>query len=157
METTDNLLHEAKTKGMCLENFNALRHCTDRHQQIYLYKKTIDWALENSYPNIATIRRDFSDCEDDGVFVDKQFHGETFNDQQTYVFHHCSGTINVEMNLQQAIIPMLYFANDCHINVTCNQSNVRPINVPLYIFGDSTITTEDVDGAKFTTYNFDLI
>jgi hypothetical protein len=157
MDAKAILIHEAKRKGMCAENYKALLGCEDRGQMIALYLKTIDWALEQNYPSYNILQEHFSDCEQQGIFVGRTFKGETFSRLQTYVFHHCSGTINVAMDYKHKIIPMLYFANDCHITINCKQQNSPAIRVPLYIFGDNTITTEDNANVIFGKYDMEVI
>lgn len=157
MDIKKELLREAQRKGMCLPNLKGIAESNNVGDLAALYLKTIDWALENNFPNLATLRRNFSDMDSYGIFVDKVFHGEELCDKQTYVFHRCSGHIKVAMSYNEAIIPMLYFANDCHLKITCEQVNVGGLYVPLYIFGDNTIQAEDSTNVTFRKYNFDLI
>ena len=148
----DEVVRQAKPMKMCEENFRMLLQCEDKPQALALYKKTIDWALENHYPDLETIRNHFSDCESEGLFVGRTFSGETFSKQQVYVFHDCHGEINVEMDYEGKIIPMLYFANGCNINIVCRQKNVFPVKFPVYIFGKNTIYTESTDSAIFRIF-----
>ena len=130
----DEVVRQAKPMKMCEENFRMLLQCEDKPQALALYKKTIDWALENHYPDLETIS------------------GETFSKQQVYVFHDCHGEINVEMDYEGKVIPMLYFANGCNINIVCRQKNVFPVKFPVYIFGKNTIYTESTDSAIFRIF-----
>ena len=160
MNTKEILLHEAKRKGMCVENFKALLKCEDRERMVALYLKTIDWALECDYPSLNVLRDRFGDCEELGIYVGREFHGETFSRLQTYVFHNCSGVINVAMDYDECIIPMLYFANDCHISVGCEQRQpdfCPAIRVPLYIFGDNSITDSNNENVIFTKYEMEVL
>ena len=75
-----------------------------------------------------------------------------FSNKQVFVFHDCHGTINVEMDYENAIIPMLYFANGCNMTVICRQKNIFPVKFPLYIFGRNTIYTENNDSAIFRIF-----
>lgn len=143
------LLKLAKSKGMCAENYSALAHCESKAEMVELYKRTIDWALENNYPPIGVLRDHFDDCDDLGVFVDHKFKGETLSEHQVYVFHNCTGVINVEMDYENEVIPMLYFANDCHIHVE-SHDNIR---IPLYIAKDGGVVTFNGHGeATFKRY-----
>lgn len=136
---------------MCEENRNALNGIEEKAEAIALYKKTIDWALEQGYPSIETIREHFSDCEDYGIYVDSTFHNVTLNDQQVYVFHHCTGTIYVGLNEHKGIIPMLYFANDCDMTVLAIGEDAGV--TPLYIFGKNAIRTDATQGSCFRVFN----
>lgn len=137
---------------MCNENLSALRDCPDRLTAIALYKKTIDWALENDYPTLYDIRTFFGDCEDYGIYVDKDLSGITVSRLQTYVFHNCYGTLNVEMDYENKVIPMLYFANDCDVTVVCNQPNMRPIRVPIYMTAGNVVNVYKTSNAEFKKY-----
>lgn len=143
------LLKLARAKGMCAENYARLARCESKGELVKLYKRTIDWALENDYPPIGVLRDHFRDVAEMGVFVDHTFKGETLSSRQVYVFHNCSGVINVEMDEEREIIPMLYFANDCHIHVESEQ----PIRIPLYIAKDGGVITFNGHGeATFKRY-----
>ncbi|MBO7510049.1 MAG: hypothetical protein J6T35_02600 [Bacteroidales bacterium] len=150
------LRREASGHGMCKENRAALDSLQDKGEAIELYKKTIDWALEENYPSFATIQRDFSGCEDFGIFVDKEFHGEILTDQQVYVFHHCKGTIRVGLNTDKQIIPMLYFANGCEMSLKPTGPANLEVRVPLYIFGRNLVKLEASENVVFRTYKFDV-
>lgn len=135
---------------MCQENRFALEDTDDKVSAIGLYKKTIDWALENGYPDLDTIREHFSDCEPCGIFVDRHFDGDLLNDQQVYVFHHCSGTIRTGLNVKKKLIPMLYFANGCDMTVE-GESPIH-VRVPLYVFGENRVVGMDSDVIQTKTY-----
>lgn len=149
------LRREASAHGMCRENRSALDSLETKEEAVSLYKKTIDWALEEGYPNFGTIQRDFSDCEDLGIFVNKEFHGELLNDQQVYVFHHCTGRIRTGLNTKEKIIPMLYFANGCDMTLASGGDQSSEVRVPLYVFGRNLIKLDASGNVVFKTYKFD--
>lgn len=151
-----NLRRQASSHHMCEENRRALDAIDDKHSAIELYKRTIDWALEENYPDLETLRRDFSDCEVDGIFVDKTFHGETLDAHQVYVFHNCRGSIRVGLNVKRRIIPMLYFANGCDMDVKGIPGSAMQVRVPLYIFGPNRIGAEQSEDIICKTYKFDV-
>lgn len=146
------LRRQASERGMCRENRKALEEVTSRMDAIGLYKKTIDWALEEGYPNLETLRKCFSDCELSGIFVDKHFDGEVLDEQQVYVFHNCTGTIRTGLNIQERRIPMLYFANGCEMRVECAHRYGTSVKVPLYIFGENSVASEDSEDMKCIIY-----
>lgn len=149
------LRREASAHGMCAEYRDELGSVETKHEAIALYKRCIDWALEEGYPSIDTIRREFSDCEVDGIFVDKVFHGEQLNDQQVYIFHNCTGTIRVGLNIKKRIIPMLYFANGCDMDVKGIPGSAMQVAVPLYVFGQNRIGAEQSEDLICKIYRFD--
>lgn len=150
------LRREASVHHMCGENRSALECVDSMDEAIKLYKKTIDWALEEGYPNINTLRRYFSNCEDYGVFIDKNFHGEVLTEHQVYVFHNCTGTVRTGLNIRKGVIPMLYFANGCDMNVRGIHGSGAQARVPLYVFGDNRIAGEQSDDIICKTYTYDV-
>lgn len=149
------LRRQASSHHMCEENRRALESVEDKAGAISLYKKTIDWALEEGYPDLETLRRHFSDCELFGIYVDKEFHGEQLTGHQVYVFHNCSGTIRTGLNVEKRIIPMMYFANGCDMDVRGIKGSGRSVRVPLYVFGQNRIGAEQSEDIQCLTYKFD--
>ena len=141
---------------MCEENRHALEGVESKSDAISLYKKTIDWALEEGYPDLDTLRKFFSDCEAYGIFIDRHFDGELLDNHAVYVFHNCLGTIRTGLNVERRIIPMLYFANGCDMRVEGIKGSGMSVKVPLYVFGrDNLISCEQSDDIICTTFNFD--
>lgn len=137
---------------MCEENRSALENIDTKEDAIALYKKTIDWALEEGYPSLEILRRDFSDCEDFGIYIDKHFHGEMLTREQVYVFHNCTGTIRTGLNLNKRIIPMMYFANGCDMQVNGTGHLRLGVRVPLYVFGENRVSGEQSDDIMCKIY-----
>lgn len=134
----------ARLKGMCEDNRAYLAACEAKSDAIRLYKQTIDWALENDYPDLDFLKKEFSKSESDGVYVCKHFDGEILNKHQVYVFHNCTGTIRVGLNFAKKIIPMCYFANGCNMTILgIEGERWLPDRVPLYIFGDNEIDAKN--------------
>ena len=109
------LRRQASARHMCEENRLALEAVSSKEEAVALYLKTIDWALEEGYPRLDTLREYFADCEPYGVYIDRHFNGTLFLDKKVYVFHHCSGKIRVGLNRSKSIIPMIYLANGCNL------------------------------------------
>lgn len=128
----ETLMEAARRGGICVDGYELMR-VYGRDKLIGLYIENPDWCIERRFPSLELLRREFSDIEDKGVYVGRTFDGEVFDKLQTYVFHDCKGTIRVAMDYDNAVIPMLYFANGCDIRVECEQKNGRAIVVPLYI------------------------
>lgn len=147
------LRREASAHGMCAEYRDLLGSVETKYDAIALYRRCIDWALEEGYPSIETLRHDFKSCEIYGVFVDHEFHGETLDSQKVYVFHNCKGTIRVGLNASLKIIPMLYFANGCDMDIKGIPGSAMQVRVPLYIFGQNRISAEQSEDLVCKTYN----
>ena len=151
-EWKKTLRREASARHMCEENRRALEEVTSRVSAISLYKKTIDWALEEGYPKMETLRKYFSDCELSGIFIDKHFDGEVLDSQQVYVFHNCTGTIKTGLNVKKKLIPMLYFANGCDMKVECAERIGATAPVPLFVFGKNSVSGETSEDIRCVTY-----
>ena len=148
------LQRQARLHRMCEDNRAYLSACETKEDAIRLYKQTIDWALEEEYPDLDFIRKEFTQQESQGFYVDKHFDGEVLNEQQVYVFHNCTGTIRVGLNLAKKIIPMCYFANNCDITILGieHEDCFAPDRVPLYIFGDNKINAENSSSIEVRIY-----
>jgi hypothetical protein len=160
MGLKEELMRTARTKGICLDGFQTMHSANSKEALVAYYLQTPDWSLERSFPRLDVLRQHFADCQEQGVYIDATFHGETFSKLQTYVFHNCKGVINVEMDYAEANIPMLYFANDCHVEIVCRQQQgegVPAIRIPMYVFGENVVTYEDTDNAVFQRYDFELL
>lgn len=152
----ETLMNDARRGGICAEGYGQMR-AYDREGLIDYYVQNPDWCMERGFPSLELLRREFSDIEDKGVFVGKTFDGEVFDKLQAYIFHDCKGTIRVAMNYDNAIIPMLYFANGCKIRVECEQKNDPAINVPLYITEDCKVVGAKSDNCNFKRKTIILI
>lgn len=149
---------EASVHHMCEENRDALSLVETKKDAVELYKKTVDWALEEGYPCLETLRRNFSDCEEYGIFVGKHFNGELLADHHVYVFHQCTGEIRVGLNVGKRIIPMLYFANGCNMSVKSSGPLPVsfPVRVPCYIFGQNVVSVENSEDLECKIYKFEV-
>ena len=147
---------QASARHMCEENRLALEEASSKEAAVALYLKTIDWALEEGYPRLDTLREYFTDCEPYGVFIDRKFHNELFIDKPVYVFHHCSGTIRVGLNRTKSIIPMVYVANGCNLHVQASDNLGLRTRVPIYNFGDNRVIGEDSENLVCKVYNLDV-
>lgn len=154
----ENLMANARGCGICADGYESMR-TKDREALIKYYTENPDWCMERDFPCLEMLKRDFSDCEDFGVYVGKTFQGEIFGRKQAYIFHQCSGVIYVEMDYQNAVIPMLYFGNGCRIIVKCRQEENKkaPIIVPLYEFGKNDIQAKNNGYAKYTRFKRQML
>lgn len=152
----ETLMEDARRGGICAPGYELMRGY-DRDELIGYYVANPDWSIERGFPSLKLLRREFSDIEDKGVFVGKTFDGEVFDRLQAYIFHDCKGTIKVAMDYENAVIPMLYFANGCKIRVECEQKNDPAINVPLYIAEDCKVVGAKTDNCNFKRKTIKLI
>lgn len=156
MELKEELMKDARRGGICAEGYGLMRGY-DRDGLIGYYVANPDWAIERGFPSLELLRREFSGIEDKGVYVGRTFDGEVFDKLQTYIFHDCKGKIRVAMDYENAVIPMLYFANGCNIRVECEQKNDPAINVPLYIAEDCKVVGAKADNCIFKRKTIKLI
>lgn len=156
VELKQMLMKDARDGGICAEGYGLMRGY-DRDGLIDYYLQNPDWTVERGFPSLKLLRREFSDIEDRGVYVGKTFNGEVFSEKQVYIFHDCKGTIEVAMDYDNAIIPMLYFANGCEMEVRCEQPNSPAIKVPLYIADDCKVEDVESDECDFVRHTIKLI
>ena len=148
------LQEQARAHRMCADNRAYLNACETKSDAIRLYKQTVDWALQEGYPDIDFLRAEFASNEADGLFVDKHFEGEVLNEHQAYVFHHCTGTVRIGLNLAKKLIPMCYFANGCNMTILGIENDcILPDRVPLYIFGDNEIEAKNSNSIQVRMYH----
>lgn len=149
----------ARDKGICAEGYSQMR-LRDIGALIDYYIANPDWCMERGFPDLATLKEDFADCADKGVFVSRTFNGEVLNERQAYIFHNCRGTIRTGLNVRSAIIPMLYFGNGCRMRIVGtgerSQMRHRPV-VPLYLFGKNDVSARDNAYAMFTRTKHKLL
>lgn len=153
-EIKESLIHTAHAKGICAEGYRQMLESSDIDALVNYYVANPDWCLERSFPDLQTLTDKFADYEDKGVFVNKTFHGELLNDLQTYIFHNCKGTIKVGLNVDKAIIPMLYLANNCDLEIV-GISEIKPIKpseVPVYMFGQNDVSARDNEYVLFRMF-----
>lgn len=146
----------ARRHGICAAGYGQMRGY-DRDELVEYYIANPDWCMERGFPSLELLRREFSDIEESGVSVGKTFDGEVFDRRQVYIFHDCKGTIKVAMDYDNAVIPMLYFANGCDMRIECEQNNVPAIMVPLYVAEDCKVVGAKCDGSTFKRHKIKLI
>ena len=155
----DILANTARDLGICNEGFERMKKASSKDELIDYYIECPDWCLERNFPDLQTLRDHFGGVTEKGVFVDKTFNGELLNNLQVYVFHNCKGTIKVGLNVDKAIISMLYLAKNCRPN-TAGVGDIIPrmrTKVPLYIFGKNDFSAKDNKFVQFTIYKHNLL
>ena len=125
---------------VCSEYEGLLSRAESKVSALSLYKRGIDWCLENNSPDINLLREYKADCEANGIFIDKHFDGELLNDSIVYVFHNCTGTVRTGLNLEKRIIPMMYFANGCKMTVVGESPMF--VRIPFYVFGSNEVVAD---------------
>lgn len=157
----ETLINTALAKGICNEGYRKMRRLQTKEEMAEYYLVNPDWCMERDFPTLKMLREHFADVRNMGVFVDHTFHGELLNDLQAYAFHNCRGTIRVGLNVDEAIIPMLYFANNCRMRIVGVGDVVLPpalrTRVPLYIFGDNSISARDNKHVVFRFFQNKLL
>lgn len=150
-------MQDARSNGICVDGYDYMRKSSIESLVRY-YKANPDWCMERNYPTLDILRKDFDNekLQDFGIFIDHTFKGELLDKHQVYIFHNCKGSIKTALNYDAEIIPMLYFANGCNMTIGCDQLNVFPIRVPLYIFGENNIKAESPN-ANFIFYKHDTL
>lgn len=119
---------------LCDNYRNPLERCETPAQAIRLYKNCISWALQERYPTKEELLA-FATKEtlaDNGVYIDMEFNGERIDGHIVCVFLNCKGRISTGLNLNKAIIPMLYLSEGCDLKIKVDDGLLHTIPVELY-------------------------
>lgn len=145
------LLEKAIAKGICDEGAKRITD-SDREELVKYYLTNPDWAMERNIPDLQTLRDEFADLDDKGIFVGREFHGETLSDHLVYILHDCHGTIKVGLNIEKGLAPMLYVANGCRLRIIGYGTTTQrsPMIIPVYIIGANDISARRNRYVKFT-------
>lgn len=72
-ELIQQLKEDGKAKGLCTEWQNKLVEGVSLQRLIHLYKRGIDFCVNNNFPTLDFIRQHFKgECEQYGVYVDEK-------------------------------------------------------------------------------------
>lgn len=119
---------------LCANYRGPLERCETAAQAIRLYKNCISWALQERYPTKEDLLA-FASKEtlaENGVYIDMEFHGERIDNHICCVFLNCTGKITTGLNVEKAIIPMLYLCEDSSLEIQVDEGLLNPIPVELY-------------------------
>lgn len=141
----ESAANDIRSHKVCDEYDGLLARAKSKVDALALYRRGIDWCLENDSPSIDLLRLYKQDCAFSGIFIDRHFDDELLNDNQVYIFHNCTGTIRTGLNVSKRIIPMLYFANGCDMTVKVDAD----VEVPLYIFGNNNVVPDGITAKIF--------
>lgn len=150
----------ARHAGICAQGYERLRSLSVP-ELIRYYITNPDWCLERNFPSLDLMRQYKDSLEEHGVFIDRKFSGETLNSHQAYIFHNCRGHFRTGLNVDLAIIPMLYLANSCRLSIKGSgdfpppSSSDRPI-IPIASFGRNQLSARDNAYAIFVKSSYPL-
>lgn len=134
IEMADSRIINYSGETLCKNYRNPLERCETAAQAIRLYKNCISWALQERYPTKDDLLA-FASKEtlaENGVYVDTVFNGERINSHICCVFLNCKGWISTGLNLDKAIIPMLYLSEGCDLKVKVDDRLLHPVSAELY-------------------------
>lgn len=134
IEMADTRIINYSGKPLCENYRNPLERCETAAQAIRLYKNCISWALRERYPTKDDLLAFASKrtLAESGVYIDMDFDGERIDDHVCCVFLGCSGWIRSGLNLEKAIIPMLYLSEQSNLKVQVDDGLMHPMPVELY-------------------------
>ena len=134
LEMADTRIINYSGSTLCDNYRNPLEQCKTAAQAIRLYKNCISWALQEQYPTKADLLA-FASVDtlaSYGIYIDQVFNGERIDDHVCCVFLNCRGWIRTGLNIDKAIIPMLYLSDESDIQVKVEDKLPYPIPVELY-------------------------
>lgn len=134
MEMADSRIINYSGRSLCANYRNPLERCETPSQALRLYKNCISWALQERYPTKEDLLA-FTSKEtlaENGVFIDTEFNGERIDSHICCVFLNCSGRISTGLNVEKAVIPMIYLSDGSKLHIEVDDTLLRPIPVELY-------------------------
>lgn len=134
IEMADNRIINYSGTTLCGNYRNPLEGCRTAAQAIRLFKNCISWALQERYPTKEDLLS-FTSKEtlaENGVYIDTTFYGERIADHICCVFMNCKGHISTGLNIEKAIIPMIYLSEGSNLEITVDDDLIHPIPVELY-------------------------
>lgn len=134
IEMADTRIINYSGKTLCNNYRNPLERCETAAQAIRLYKNCISWALQEQYPTKEDLLA-FASKEtlaENGVYIDMEFDGERIDGHICCVFLGCKGRISAGLNIEKAIIPMLYLSDGSNLEIKADNGLLSPIPVELY-------------------------
>lgn len=121
-------------QSLCENYRNPLERCETPAQAIRLYKNCISWALQERYPTKEDLLNFIPQetLAENGVYIDSVFDGKRIDSHICCVFLNCKGRISTGLNIDKAIIPMLYLSEGSDLEIEVDNGLLRPIPVELY-------------------------
>lgn len=151
MNMANNRVINYSGTTLCNNYRNPLERCTTASQAIRLYKNCISWALQEQYPTKEDLLS-FADKETlakNGVYIDTEFNGELINNHICCVFLNCTGTIRTCLNIDKAIIPMLYFSEGSNMDINVEDNSI----IPIELYYDSNVSINKPSQARIKNCN----
>ncbi len=134
IEMADSRIINYSGTTLCHNYRSPLGECQTAAQAIRLYKNCISWALQERYPTkydlLSFTSKDT--LAKNGVFIDTAFDGERIDNHICCVFINCTGRISTGLNVDKAIIPMLYLSEGSNMEILVDDFLTHPIPVELY-------------------------
>lgn len=134
IEMADTRIINYSGKTLCNNYRKPLERCETAAQAIRLYKNCISWALQERYPTkedlLAFIPKET--LAENGVYINMTFDGERIDNHICCVFLGCKGWISTGLNVEKAIIPMLYLSEGSNLKVKVDDGLLHAIPVELY-------------------------
>ena len=134
IEMADTRIINYSGRPLCENYRNPLERCETAAQAIRLYKNCISWALQERYPTKEDLLA-FASKEtlaENGVYVDTVFNGERIDSHICCVFLNCRGWISTGLNLDKAVIPVLYLSEGSDLKAKVDEGLRHPISVELF-------------------------
>lgn len=143
LKMADSRIITYSGKSLCENYRKPLEKCETPEQAIRLYKNCIGWALQERYPTKEDLLSYASKetLAENGIYIDTTFNGERIDDRICCVFLNCKGTISTGLNIEKAIIPMLYLSDGTELDIKVDDCLLNPIPVELY-YGSRANSTD---------------
>jgi len=154
IDMADSRIIKYSGETLCHNYRSPLERCETATQAIRLYKSCISWALLEKYPTKEDLLS-FTTKEvlaENGVFIDTVFNGERIDDHICCVFLNCKGNITTGLNVDKAIIPMIYLSDGSDLEITTDDFLTYPISIELFYDSKVKCSRKGVVSIKNNNY-----
>lgn len=140
IEMADTRIINYSGRSLCDNYRRPLEQCETIAQALRLYKNCISWALQEQYPTKKDLLNFTTQdvLAENGIYVDREFMGERIDDHICCVFLNCKGYITTGLNVNKAIIPMIYLSDGSDLGIEVDDFLTKPIPVELYYSSRAT-------------------
>lgn len=134
----------AKKKGICKEWFSSMLKQGDIRPLCAMYFKGDDWAMENDFPSLETLRKFKGNSDQYGLHTD--FVGGLENEQQTALF----GDSEAKLNYNEFFAGVLIVRHNSKAKITASGNAFLVIN----LLDSAFVEIEATENAKVSVYQY---
>lgn len=144
MKVGKEIALSAKKKGICKEWFSSMLKQGDIRPLCAMYFKGDDWAMENDFPSLETLRKFKGNSDQYGLHTD--FVGGLENEQQTALF----GKSEAKLNYTDFFVGTLIVRHNSKAKITASGHAFLVVN----ILDNAFVEIEATESAKVSVFQY---